>query len=618
ILVYQDSMNRSLSSMGDQGIELDADRGTNFMVEDDDSNETEERYDNTSKKTKVLSRKFNKRTYDSFLADKDVTSVFVQNVYLEEEDLNVALYLLSRWMPKIWIWFVGDACEMGKAEWIVVENQWGELSIENVSRKYYGGTILSVFSTSQLDDDDAVKLASLSSDELLRHLHHFDYRYIRFIYNPLLGKFLQNRFSELYTSSDMLPTVNTKTNNLSVVSNVGLNCSPLLHAMATCHSLKLVDNELIGDPLDLKMFEFTNWILEESGQSASRPSSLIETTTGTSPVASSGGMVPTVVRPPGSRQFDLSDVLMNNGERNNEPNAFLEFGIIRTFEFVSSLRRMSVLVKRLRSHTIEVYVKVPENYDELLHYYTHNGFRVIACAFRSFDDLNWIKAQKIKREQVEQDLEFLGIIVFENKLKAETPPVVETLRRAKIRQVMCTGDNVLTAISVSRECGMISKNAKVYVPRFEQRSGNSDSGSSIVWQCLDDQEDLLDSRSLKPIIRSSQPFSEFPFIDPYEYDLAVTGDVFRWIVDYADEITLYRMLIKGQIFARMSPDEKHELVEKLQEIGYCVGFCGDGANDCGALKAADVGLSLSDAEASVAAPFTSRNKDIGCVVEIIK
>ena len=68
----------------------------------------------------------------------------------------------------------------------------------------------------------------------------------------------------------------------------------------------------------------------------------------------------------------------------------------------------------------------------------------------------------------------------------------------------------------------------------------------------------------------------------------------------------------------MSPDEKHELVEKLQGIGYCVGFCGDGANDCGALKAADVGLSLSEAEASVAAPFTSKSTNIGCVIEVIK
>jgi cation-transporting ATPase 13A2 len=78
------------------------------------------------------------------------------------------------------------------------------------------------------------------------------------------------------------------------------------------------------------------------------------------------------------------------------------------------------------------------------------------------------------------------------------------------------------------------------------------------------------------------------------------------------------MLYKTHVFARMSPDEKHELVERLQGIGYTVGFCGDGANDCGALKAADVGISLSEAEASVAAPFTSRIPDISCVLEVIR
>lgn len=45
---------------------------------------------------------------------------------------------------------------------------------------------------------------------------------------------------------------------------------------------------------------------------------------------------------------------------------------------------------------------------------------------------------------------------------------------------------------------------------------------------------------------------------------------------------------------------------------------GDGANDCGALKAAHAGISLSDAESSVASPFTSREPSVSCVQKVMR
>lgn len=51
---------------------------------------------------------------------------------------------------------------------------------------------------------------------------------------------------------------------------------------------------------------------------------------------------------------------------------------------------------------------------------------------------------------------------------------------------------------------------------------------------------------------------------------------------------------------------------------YYVAMCGDGANDCGALKTAHTGISLSEAEASVASPFTSKQPNIECVPTVIR
>jgi cation-transporting ATPase 13A3/4/5 len=70
------------------------------------------------------------------------------------------------------------------------------------------------------------------------------------------------------------------------------------------------------------------------------------------------------------------------------------------------------------------------------------------------------------RTEVERDLCFVGFIIFENKLKPSTAPVLKELNDSNIRTVMVTGDNILTAISVARECGLLDKHAHCFVPRF--------------------------------------------------------------------------------------------------------------------------------------------------------
>lgn len=87
-----------------------------------------------------------------------------------------------------------------------------------------------------------------------------------------------------------------------------------------------------------------------------------------------------------------------------------------------------------------------------------------------------------------------------------------------------------------------------------------------------------------------------------ELECAVTGKGFdALLAPPFDAELLQPMLRRGTVFARMSPDNKRDLMELLgsglqtaaapgcPKLGLHVGFCGDGANDCGALKAAHVG-----------------------------
>jgi cation-transporting ATPase 13A3/4/5 len=343
----------------------------------------------------------------------------------------------------------------------------------------------------------------------------------------------------------------------------------MLSGMTACHSLRLIDDELLGDPLDAKMFEFTSYKFKEDFQSGKA-------------------------------------VVYSRDE---------SITIDKEFEFVSSLRRMSVLTSSNSSerflftkgapevmYDICLPESIPSNFDELLHHYTHGGLRVIACAYKPIDDID------ISREEAESNLIFTGFIVFENKLKPSTKSTLHHLREAAIRTVMCTGDNILTAISVGRDCGLIDQDASIFVPSFAEDETHP---NRLVWQNVNNSDSKLDCVTLTPLDGNIRQVSNFK--------LAITGDVFRYILTEIKDTTLTQnVLMNCDIFARMSPDEKHELVEQLQKIDYTVGFCGDGANDCGALKAADVGISLSEAEASVAAPFTSSKFEISCVLDVIK
>ena len=376
---------------------------------------------------------------------------------------------------------------------------------------------------------------------------------------------------------------------------------------------------------------------------------------------------------------------------------------VKQFPFESALQRMAVLAINELDLTVHAFAKgapemiaslcnpatVPANFQHVVDWYTHQGHRVIALAGKPVtvseiackspaeeekdsseqslsgvvDNLSRAMATRDftdLRAQVESNLTLFGLLVLENALKPATKPTIAKLRMAQIRTVMVTGDNIRTAVSVSKECGIIPVNCACFVSRVNKREGSEVTVRDITWHHSDIPDITLDPESFVVQLPENMSRAELDFD---KYELAVSGDAFAVFVkdhearlsqharmypaareaglvthsrssgmvdptatsaaaavfefpnmaDISLSTPLQRICLYGAVFARFTPDQKAGLVNTLNKLGMYTGMCGDGANDCGALKTAHVGVSLAESEASIAAPFTSQISDISCI-----
>jgi len=67
------------------------------------------------------------------------------------------------------------------------------------------------------------------------------------------------------------------------------------------------------------------------------------------------------------------------------------------------------------------------------------------------------------REEIELDFTFIGFLIVENRLKPITTSIIDELHRAEVKTIMVTGDNVLTAISVARQCHIVGNHQKIFL-----------------------------------------------------------------------------------------------------------------------------------------------------------
>ncbi|KAF1773495.1 P-type ATPase, cytoplasmic domain N [Phytophthora cactorum] len=276
-----------------------------------------------------------------------------------------------------------------------------------------------------------------------------------------------------------------------------------------------------------------------------------------------------------------------------------EFEFIKRFDFDHHRMSMSVVLSKPDS--------VPSEYKDVADTLAKNGCYVLGLSYRELPS-NWSN-QKIdeflsNRDKVDENLSLLGLILFRNELKEDTSDAIKLLKKGDIRVVMITGDNAMCGCYIARNSGMVSPNSRVILADIERTgSGVNTRLGEVEWRDVDSGV-ILDYQTVKNMTTNGE-----------DVELAVTGAAFNRLKDLGE---MNQLLFHVRIFSRMTPDDKVECVKMHMEAGAVTGMCGDGGNDCGALRIAHAGIALSDADASVVSPFTSKSKTIHSVVDICR
>ena len=170
------------------------------------------------------------------------------------------------------------------------------------------------------------------------------------------------------------------------------------------------------------------------------------------------------------------------------------------------------------------------------------GERVLAFAIGQADPA----LGQLEHHHVAADLDFLGLQGMLDPPRPEAIKAVAACQAAGIRVKMITGDHLETARAIARQMGI---------------------------GC--------------PHGRHGEPSEEIAAIDGRQL-ATLSADALAELVDRVD------------VFARVAPAQKLQLVQALQANGEVVAMTGDGVNDAPALKQADIGIAMGEGGTEVA------------------
>ncbi|CAJ1349232.1 unnamed protein product, partial [Effrenium voratum] len=293
--------------------------------------------------------------------------------------------------------------------------------------------------------------------------------------------------------------------------------------MAACNGLTLVEETVVGDPLEKAAQQAVQWRMSGADQATSK-------------LGRGPDRLHILRRYPFASELQRMAVLV----RHRGPGlGFCEEGRGAVSDRVLALVKGSCDALKPRL------AQAPQNLDELQDQLTKSGFRVLCLAAKEMaGEVAKFDAEALEREAVESELQFCGLLVLRNSVKPNTSSTIRQLRKSYHRVLMITGDHPQTACQVAMNVCMANG-------RFLVLEGSGD----LEWRYQDHEQ------------HQQIPFKTAELLDlARSHTLCVPGSALAKLRQEEVEEVVGAVTV----FARVSPQQKEQVILALNQRAHTV------------------------------------------------
>ncbi|XP_073386553.1 uncharacterized protein [Physcomitrium patens] len=256
----------------------------------------------------------------------------------------------------------------------------------------------------------------------------------------------------------------------------------------------------------------------------------------------------------------------------------------------------TAILKRLRNPSSPMVEATIQHIEE----FSRNGYRTLCIAERELRDkefeiwagrfLNSSTSEDdgesqlaIAAETIERDMVLLGATAVEDKLQEGVAETITQLAQAGIRVWVLTGDKIETAVTISLSCNLLADSMHLFF--------FPDALVKVVGQML---KNMLDEARHHFDNQHTEGHSEMAVV--------IEGHSLSVALEAANQETFLRLcqICRTVVCCRVTPLQKVQVTRLVRSYGFMVAAVGDGANDVGMIKAAQIGVGIRGREGNEA------------------